>query len=339
MDADGKYGDGHVILMLSRVCCFYSSDSQPASVNVFSVLIAQLLPPAPSVPTLLTMAPGLRLKSIQVTQADATTLVEDKETYVYSVAVTDGKRTYNTPWANECRWEVDYPIEPSDTVHAVSLELYRKRKKLQRLPCSRKLGKASFDTQMIEDTEEVGEAKGPETSSSANSDPSGTLGAPPNVALPDIPKKLLDNAETLGGVLQLIQPFKEVFDNIAEVHPVAKGAWLVVSGAYQVLKNQHDRDGQLVDLYNLMMKTYEIATENDLYQQDGDKKLCAVIDAMVKHSKECSIFISNYGSRGYLYRILTGSEASTRIQDYRVSFSDLQKAFTSDQIDLTTREF
>ncbi|KAF5371606.1 hypothetical protein D9758_003470 [Tetrapyrgos nigripes] len=359
------------------------SDSRPVSVNVFSIVIAQLLPPAPSVPAVdytlhygtcpsaevhtRCALPSWPLQTLayllSVTGADTTPLAEDKKTYVYSVAVTNGKKTYDTPWANECHWEVDFPIEPSDTIHAVSFKLYRTRKNLP-IWRHRNLGSASFETQMIEDTEEAGEAKemktdmkaekstkdsltlvvkavGPETSPNANSDPSGTLGAPPNVAHkwnpPDIPENLLENAETLGGMLQLIQPFKEVFDSIAEFHPVAKGAWLVVSGAYQVLKNQHDRDGQLVDLYNLMMKTYEIATENDLYKRVGDKKLCVVIDAMVKQSKECSIFISNYGSRRYLYRILTGSEASTRIQDYKASFSDLQKAFTSSQIDLTAR--
>ncbi|KAF5371682.1 hypothetical protein D9758_003484 [Tetrapyrgos nigripes] len=221
-------------------------DSRPASVNVVSVLLTQLLPPALSISAMdytLRYGSSPSAEVYKSYSSQYNTARGRQGDLCLPVAVINGKKICDTPWANECHWEVDFPIEPSE---------------------------------MEKDEMSI-----------------------------------------------MAQPYTWE----------CKFAWLVISGAYQasghVLKNQHDRDGQLVDLYNLMLKIYEIATENDLYKQIGDN--------VVKQSKECSIFISNYGSRRYLYRILTGSEASTRIQDFRVSFGDLQKAFTSGQIDLTTR--
>ncbi|KAF5371750.1 hypothetical protein D9758_003465 [Tetrapyrgos nigripes] len=142
--------------------------------------------------------------------------------------------------------------------------------------------------------------------------------------------------ERIGKVIEVIKPVQSIFDSIANIHPIAKGLWLVVSSAYQVMENQHDKDTQLVNLYNLMMKTYNTATENDLYKQVGDKKLSAVIDAMVKQSKECSVFIANYGSRGYLAR-LEDFEASRTIQKFSDDFNGLEKAFATGQLGLATR--
>ena len=60
---------------------------------------------------------------------------------------------------------------------------------------------------------------------------------------------------------------------------------------------QHERDQQVVDLFDEMRLVYESATEEDkLNEMD---KFSTLFDAMIKHSTDCCMFISSYSSGGY----------------------------------------
>jgi hypothetical protein len=104
---------------------------------------------------------------------------------------------------------------------------------------------------------------------------------------------------------------------LLQVHPIAAGAWLFVSSAYQVgdlinriqkyhiplqvIKAQQDKDNAIRDLYKTMMATLKAASKEDILKRREEFE--GHFEDMINISIECSLFIAGYSSGRY-YRKL-----------------------------------
>jgi hypothetical protein len=66
----------------------------------------------------------------------------------------------------------------------------------------------------------------------------------------------------------------------------------------QVLKKQEEADSSVLELYDIMLNLYAIASKEDILQEEEEFRY--TFDAMIKQTIECAIFISNYTSGCYL---------------------------------------
>ncbi|KAF9261214.1 hypothetical protein L218DRAFT_506899 [Marasmius fiardii PR-910] len=89
----------------------------------------------------------------------------------------------------------------------------------------------------------------------------------------------------------------ELLDRVSKVHPISEIAWFVISSAFRVVIAQHERDQEIVDLFDEMSRVYETATTEDILNRI--EEFSTLFDAMVMHTTDCCIFISNYSSGGY----------------------------------------
>ncbi|KAL0570847.1 hypothetical protein V5O48_011110 [Marasmius crinis-equi] len=136
-----------------------------------------------------------------------------------------------------------------------------------------------------------------------------------------------------GKVLTAIKPIADFLDRLVKVHPIAEVTWLVCSSAYKVVLAQHQRDQEIVDLYDEMIEAYECATKEDTLNRVSE--ISVLFDAMIDQSTDCCMFIANYSSNGYLKRLLGNIDASQKIQFFREAFRQLKTNFNDAQIRMT----
>ncbi|KAF9253957.1 hypothetical protein L218DRAFT_1060053, partial [Marasmius fiardii PR-910] len=84
--------------------------------------------------------------------------------------------------------------------------------------------------------------------------------------------------DTVEKTLELVECF-------AKVHPIAQVTWAVISGAFKIVMAQHERDKEIVTLFEEMRQVYECATKEDTLNQM--KEFSTLFDAMIKQSTEC----------------------------------------------------
>jgi hypothetical protein len=71
-----------------------------------------------------------------------------------------------------------------------------------------------------------------------------------------------------------------------------------------VIKNQHEKDTAICDLYETMMATLKAASEKDILKQQDE--LQEHFEKMAKLSIECSLFITGYSSGRYYSTLVSG---------------------------------
>ncbi|KAL0568894.1 hypothetical protein V5O48_013083, partial [Marasmius crinis-equi] len=136
--------------------------------------------------------------------------------------------------------------------------------------------------------------------------------------------------ESVGKVLTSIRPIADLLDRLAKVHPIVEVTWLIASSAYKALLAQHERDKEIVVLYDRMIQVYECATREDTLNRK--REFSDLFDAMIKQSIDCCVFIANYSSGGYLRRLLGNVNASQKIQMFLDAFQKLESSFDSEQL-------
>ncbi|KAE9394760.1 hypothetical protein BT96DRAFT_181228 [Gymnopus androsaceus JB14] len=103
----------------------------------------------------------------------------------------------------------------------------------------------------------------------------------------------------LGHLFDTFQPYADILQQLSQVHPAVQVAYFWISSAYTVVKHQYDQDTSIVELFQIMMKTYEIASTPDILQTDNTLARTFKLKDMIHQSIECSLFISGYSSKGY----------------------------------------
>ncbi|TFK48385.1 hypothetical protein OE88DRAFT_1684404 [Heliocybe sulcata] len=128
----------------------------------------------------------------------------------------------------------------------------------------------------------------------------------------------------LSPTLESIEPYKQLFDEVAKIHPFAAAAWGLLSLAWNVLQAERNRTKKVLDLWGSMVEAYKVAQEDDILQKVDEFK--ELFSDLMKQTSECALFLSQYFSGGF-FRRLTNVAADKKIEEFQGSFSDFHEAF------------
>ncbi|THG93580.1 hypothetical protein EW026_g7692 [Hermanssonia centrifuga] len=127
-----------------------------------------------------------------------------------------------------------------------------------------------------------------------------------------------------------VEVFVGIVDTIAEVHPYAKMAWLLVKGVYTIVQDQIHRDDKVKDLFLQMASLYEIVENLRLQLEDGGiKSSTELLSRISKQTVNCCYFIRDYASPGLMKRMAKSTFATVdkRILEYTDAFKSLKDEF------------
>ncbi|KAK7023578.1 hypothetical protein VNI00_016664 [Paramarasmius palmivorus] len=140
-------------------------------------------------------------------------------------------------------------------------------------------------------------------------------------------------------VEKLVEPTNailEVLGTLSEVYEIALAAFMVVSGIWQikVVKSQHEKDKAMITLYDVMIKTYEIAIDKHALNPEGD--FSELFETIVRQSEECSVFLSRYMFKARLCQVAEFWNIPLKISELTEAFERLQVRFFKAQVKVTT---
>ncbi|KZT25309.1 WD40 repeat-like protein [Neolentinus lepideus HHB14362 ss-1] len=137
-------------------------------------------------------------------------------------------------------------------------------------------------------------------------------------------KDAADRWASLSPLVESIEPFKNVFDEVAKIHPFAAAAWGLLSMAWSVLQAERTRTKQVLDLREAMIKAYMVAQEDEVLKKLEEFR--AIFADLMKQTSECALFLSQYFSGGF-FRRLTNIAADKKIQEFTDAFQSFHDAF------------
>ncbi|RDB23760.1 hypothetical protein Hypma_009426 [Hypsizygus marmoreus] len=128
--------------------------------------------------------------------------------------------------------------------------------------------------------------------------------------------------------------FSSFVEKIAKVHPYAETVYMILSGAHQILLNQTDRDDGVKGLVQVLDEVYSFLQEAEVIEKikaslTSDSQLKALV-LISQQIRECAYFIQAYAKdSGFWTRLVKnlGSEANSKIQEYKDKFLAFEKAF------------
>ncbi|TFK48383.1 WD40 repeat-like protein [Heliocybe sulcata] len=142
-----------------------------------------------------------------------------------------------------------------------------------------------------------------------------------------------DTWASLAPMIDNIQPFKDLFDEIAKVHPISVTAWGLLSIAWTVLQSERTRTKKVLALRQSMISVYSVAREkNKLKELDEFKEL---FRDLMKQTMECALFLSQYFSNGF-FRRLTDTAADQKIREFTLAFQDFRDRFRDTALEKVT---
>ncbi|KAF5343278.1 hypothetical protein D9758_016316 [Tetrapyrgos nigripes] len=157
----------------------------------------------------------------------------------------------------------------------------------------------------------------------------------------DLPTRSVNSKPNLHAAIlkpSTLNKVVEAAEPVMQVHPIAELAWIAVSGIYEIVKAIGKQHQDIVALYEALLDTYQVATQIDSLTATlkSDGNLRSIFDAMVKHSMDCYMVISDYLSKNVLRQIFQFHNVQNWIREYTQIFKDLEKQLTGTQIKVTT---
>ncbi|KDQ17107.1 hypothetical protein BOTBODRAFT_77629, partial [Botryobasidium botryosum FD-172 SS1] len=142
--------------------------------------------------------------------------------------------------------------------------------------------------------------------------------------------------ESLKAILDVLEKFVAVFNQVSQIHPIASAAWKVVHGLYAIPKAQLERDEQVTKLICTIGDVYSsVRALDDVKKAKG---LEDTIEKILQATIECTSFIQKYTRDGFggeqLARLVhqTFSTTSAKIKKFETRFRDLKEAFRDNVI-------
>ncbi|RDB23811.1 hypothetical protein Hypma_009388 [Hypsizygus marmoreus] len=135
-------------------------------------------------------------------------------------------------------------------------------------------------------------------------------------------------------LLRSADQFILIVEGIAEVHQYAKMSHKILFGAHKIMVNQIHCDDGIKELVQVLDGVYCFLQEAEAIEKikaaltsDGQLKALVLISQQIR---ECSYFIQEYArDPGFWTRLVKnlGSEANSKVQEYKDKFSELKQAF------------
>ncbi|KAK0439450.1 uncharacterized protein EV420DRAFT_1174949 [Desarmillaria tabescens] len=114
---------------------------------------------------------------------------------------------------------------------------------------------------------------------------------------------------------------KKVLDVLAEIHPIAKLVWGIVSIGVQILKKQKDTSEQVAELYDVMVSTYREASKPDVLRTLTS--LASDYEALFQQTISCIQFLEGYAQQCFLGRLID-TKTSDKVKRIRERFQKLE---------------
>ncbi|KAF8265520.1 hypothetical protein EI94DRAFT_1831160 [Lactarius quietus] len=147
----------------------------------------------------------------------------------------------------------------------------------------------------------------------------------------DEAKKLIDLSNTWEGVVGRIKWLMDTLSPVAELHPIAKMAYNVLSIIPQELSNQYQRDDKVRSLIKSMHNAFDFTRHEDTLKSiKPNSKQAEILTLMLRDVCGCSDFIQSYTKDSrFLMRMLknTGSGVEEKIQELSATLNEHRRAF------------
>ncbi|KAH8092486.1 hypothetical protein BXZ70DRAFT_951104 [Cristinia sonorae] len=129
-------------------------------------------------------------------------------------------------------------------------------------------------------------------------------------------------------IAESLKAFTAAVDQASQIHPIASVAWSIVSGVLKACQKQMERDHQLGELVTAMVEAYRSLESSNGIKGQLDHHLVALIDATIRQTVECALFIRSYSGHGFLMRTIAqtfGKESSAKMREMIQGFQTLQR--------------
>ncbi|KAI3616807.1 nacht and wd40 domain protein [Moniliophthora roreri] len=147
-------------------------------------------------------------------------------------------------------------------------------------------------------------------------------------------EKMRNRTEAVEKAMQPVAPVLEVLGNLAEMHDIARAAWIAVSGVYKVVEAYYKQNSEIVDLYDAMIEAYKIVEDNNGINQAGH--FSEVFEEIVRQSEECNIFLSKTISKDGTRQVIDFWATSRKLEEFTIAFKQLKAKFGETQTKVTT---
>ncbi|KZP09702.1 hypothetical protein FIBSPDRAFT_231509, partial [Athelia psychrophila] len=110
-------------------------------------------------------------------------------------------------------------------------------------------------------------------------------------------------SESISNVLDKLSRFMGIADELAKIHPYAKGAWDILSAVHKIIVAQVAIDQSVADLLKTIQDVYSFV---DAIKEEPSKiKLLEdIIERILNQTAECGRFIQEYLGHGFAGRLL-----------------------------------
>ncbi|GJJ11131.1 hypothetical protein Clacol_005362 [Clathrus columnatus] len=152
--------------------------------------------------------------------------------------------------------------------------------------------------------------------------------------------------EVTSNVVQRLSAFANFVQGIANVHPYAKMAWAIISGAvnvnisfitavafadisFQAIFYTQDVDQNILDLFETLDVTYKFIEEAKEIENYLSYK--RILSTLAKQTVDCAYFIRDYAKNANFWirvgKNIIGGPIKARIETYRTTFRNLLEEF------------
>ncbi|KAJ7698351.1 hypothetical protein B0H17DRAFT_332784 [Mycena rosella] len=134
----------------------------------------------------------------------------------------------------------------------------------------------------------------------------------------------------VGACIERLDAFAEMGDEITKIHPYVSAAWKILTSVYEVVKQQHEMDKEVVDLVNTMVVVYSF--EEDI--KFVAEKIKILEDTLLKIEQktgECANFLEEYKQHSFSERAIRTAFLNNnrkRIDDLSQELVKLKESFT-----------
>ncbi|KZP29227.1 hypothetical protein FIBSPDRAFT_212881 [Athelia psychrophila] len=147
-------------------------------------------------------------------------------------------------------------------------------------------------------------------------------------ALPVVTAAVKSFADTWSSLLDKLEIFTQITDQLAEIHPYVKTACFILSGVPKIIIAQRSRDASLCSLMETIEDIHSFVLEAEpLKIVDSHQK---TLEDMSRLTVECAYLIRDYTvNRNFWKRIatLTLAGVEAKMQQYDTTFKELKAAF------------
>ncbi|KAK0235056.1 hypothetical protein EDD85DRAFT_938360 [Armillaria nabsnona] len=133
-------------------------------------------------------------------------------------------------------------------------------------------------------------------------------------------------SERVSNLINGVGTVKSMIDAVMDLHPAASIAWGIVSSGVDILKQQTELDKSVLRLYEAMVLTYKVASDDRLLWKQN--KLEPIYKSLFQTTAECAMLIKRYIRRNRLKHIFS-TRVTQKVEELIEDFAKLREQLDS----------